>query len=436
MSQKRAHPTVIDDAIEKFRELENLKSDDKIDSKVLNDENNAKRRHDNSTNNKILPNIPDSNESNETENENIKQNSVNQSTITIDKSDNNKPTAITTRRFLVRVVEEGSEKAPISSPSFDTTNTSPVHSSSLLLPTTLIPNTQSLDADSRASLLKDLHDFQKRTSASLDSPDSVFNNLSTRKRSASGDIETTQKQLSLPRLGSGGSIDLTRPRNIRYQNKTMLFLIGKLEICLISTDKHKIVLNKTFSNISHCSQGNKNNDHFGLICREPALNTPESYVIHVFRCQTDKLVSEIMHSLKQAFSNAYQSSKNRTTFICETCPMHWFHRICCDVEGLSPEKVQALILHRIDSLPGRERDEIMTKCEGVKVNSILQQNELFMIVLKSICETKQKKHSHTNNQEKSLLEKRLSSNALDNFKEKAKSSISNTFESIFKVRVI
>lgn len=428
MSQKRAHPTVIDDAIDKFKELENLKSDEKTELTVLNDDSGASI--------KSLPNIPDSNELSESENENIKQSSTNQST-TIDKSDN-KPTTTITKRFLVKVIEEGCEKTNTNTNANTSSSEITSSSSSLLLPTTLIPNTQSLDADSRASLLKDLHDYQKRTSASLDSPDSVFNNLSTRKRSVSGDIETTQKQMSLPfsraRLGSGGSVDLTRPRSIRYQNKTMLFLIGKLELCLISTDKHKIVLNKTFSNISHCSQGIKNNDHFGLICREPAVNTPESYVIHVFRCQTEKLVSEIMHSLKQAFSNAYQSSKNRTTFICETCPMNWFHRICCDLEGLTAaEKVQALILHRIDSLPGRERDEIMTKCQGVKVNSVQEQNELFMIVLKSICENKQKKHSHTNTQEKSLLEKRLSSNALDNFKEKAKSSISNTFESIFKV---
>jgi TBC1 domain-containing protein 4 len=217
-------------------------------------------------------------------------------------------------------------------------------------------------------------------------------------------------------------------------------------LCLISTDRHKVVLNKTFANISHCSQGVANSDHFGIICREPALNTPESYVIHVFMCQSERLVSEIMHSLKQAFSNAYQSSKQRTPYICDTCPMHWFHRLCADMEGLSGERAHAIIVNRVEGLPVRDRDECerLATPQGVVGGkqrnslSIHEQNELLMSALKVLCERKQRRHQHSGggagSQDKSsLLEKRLSVHALDTFKEKARNSLSNTFESIFKV---
>ena len=436
MSQKRAHPTVIDDAIEKFREIENTKqsiSDLKTDETTnKTDSDSIETAH----------NTTESDESTLTEEQSQPTAAPLERTITLP----------TTRRFLVKVIEEGSERSPSAVSPVDPSNEPPVQPSitptanSLLLSTTLIPNTQSLDAETRVTLLKELRDFQRRTSQVMDTPDTVFGSTQIereRKRSISGDNESNsihlQKQISLPigrtRVGSGGSLDMSRPRNIRYQNKTMLLLIGKLELCLISTDKHKIVLNKTFSNISHCSQGIKNSDHFGIICREPTINTGESYVIHVFMCQSEKLVSEIMHSLKQAFSNAYQTSKNRTQFICDTCPMHWFHRLCCDIEGQSPEKSQPIILNRLESLPVKDREECLHRCQGIKVNSLHEQNELFMSALKVISETKQKKHSHSG-PEKRGLEKRLSVNTintLDNLKEKAKSSISNTFESIFKV---
>ncbi|CAG2180068.1 unnamed protein product, partial [Oppiella nova] len=162
-------------------------------------------------------------------------------------------------------------------------------------------------------------------------------------------------------------------------------------------------------------------------------------------CQSERLVSEIMHSLKQAFSNAYQSSKQRTPYICDTCPMHWFHRLCADMEGLSGDRAHAIIVNRLEGLPVRDRDE----CErlatppgvvgGKQRNSlsIHEQNELLMSALKVLCERKQRRHQHpsggTGSQDKSsLLEKRLSVHSLDTFKEKARNSLSNTFESIFK----
>ncbi|XP_054162990.1 TBC1 domain family member 1-like isoform X2 [Oppia nitens] len=434
-SQKRALPEVIDNAIEKFKQLDSERN--KINT------NNGSMDKSSDNNDKEL-NSNDTTGANQTTLPSTTQTSAGvEHTITLP----------TTRRFLVKVVEEGSERSPSSTsvspvPPIETPVFATQTTTNLLLPTTLIPNTQSLDAETRVSLLREFRDYQKRTTQTIDCPDTDTDNMFStvqspeRKRSVSGDNELTlQKQLSLPlgenvgnicrsRVGSGGSLDLSRPRSIRYQNKTMLFLIGKSELCLISTDKHKVVLNKTFSNISHCCQGIKHSDHFGIVCRKSTLNTPESYVIHVFMCQSDKLVAEIMYSLKQAFSNAYKSSKQRNTYICETCPMLWFHRLCCDMEGVSAEKAHSIIVNRMEELTTRDREDCLRKCHGVMCQTVYQQNKLYMTVLKQCCEEKQRKHQHSGFQEKSVLEKRLS---LDKFKEKAKTSISNTFESIFKL---
>lgn len=137
-----------------------------------------------------------------------------------------------------------------------------------------------------------------------------------------------------------------------------------------------------------------------------------------------------MSALRQAFSNAHQARINRPKYICDFCPMELFHRFCCDVEGLSQDKANVLIMSRIEALNQNDRDELLSRFnQSVRKGlSKDEQNELLMIYLKQLFELKQKKHSHQSpSHEKGLLEKRM-----DTFKEKAKSSL-NTFENLFKV---
>lgn len=126
-------------------------------------------------------------------------------------------------------------------------------------------------------------------------------------------------------------------------NKTMLFIIGTMDICLISTENHRQVYSKVFANISHCSQGSKHADHFGVIVREPyvppqpsgldftsmsqqpttatvcqkgsstnqdtkttATSTAENYVLHIFQCQSESISNDLLCSLRQSFNNAYR----------------------------------------------------------------------------------------------------------------------------------
>ncbi|XP_074603075.1 PTB_TBC1D1_like and TBC domain-containing protein plx [Brevipalpus obovatus] len=231
------------------------------------------------------------------------------------------------------------------------------------------------------------------------------------------------------RTSSGGNGDLGRRarQSAKYQNRTMLFLIGRLEICLLSPDLQQVLFSKTFNYVSHCSRGVKYADHFGFICRETSFCSTETYVGYVFRCQTEQLVNEIMHTLKQAFHNAHQAyltSRNRNSTICDSCPMQWYHRFHCEVESVSPERAQALILERLDSLPEPEKSDIMSAYEGSKVSSIQEQNDIFMRLLREAFEKRQAKHIHND---------KRSASALDNLKQKARKSLSNSFETILKL---
>lgn len=311
------------------------------------------------------------------------------------------------------------------------------HMSQPTLVNSLITHTQSLDTPSRNILVNDLH-----------------NNIvhSNRVRSCSGDIPRPSKQISLPsyrtRVNSGENPDIRRPRaetapimtNSRQQlNRTMLFLIGRSEICLIGMDKKQALLNKTFNDISHCSQGIKNPDNFGFICRETTMTSADCYVGYVFKGQTEKLVDEVMKALKQAFHNAHQtfqyqyhqSNKNQAV-ICETCPMHWFHKLCVELEGLSTEEAQLVIIKRLQSLSDNEREEIMLKSQGSDINNMQERNEVFMMLIRRLCEHKQTNHIHTSS-DNNLNKIDKVPSKLDSFRQKAKKSLHSSFETILKL---
>lgn len=167
MSQKRAHPTVIDDAIDKFKEMENMKKS-RSDLRCLSDDIVAKQKTTNTAN---AQNHKSDNGFQENASEASDQIGSVERIITLPN-----------RRFLVKVIEEGSERSTAVSPVDPSTSPPPssqpspisrqpvanFNSSGLLLPTTLIPNTQSLDADTRVTLMKELRDFQRRTSQVID----------------------------------------------------------------------------------------------------------------------------------------------------------------------------------------------------------------------------------------------------------------------------
>uniref|UniRef100_A0A665VEG2 TBC1 domain family member 4 n=1 Tax=Echeneis naucrates TaxID=173247 RepID=A0A665VEG2_ECHNA len=175
------------------------------------------------------------------------------------------------------------------------------------------------------------------------------------------------------------------------KNRTMLFQVGRFEVNLISPDSKTVVLEKNFKDISSCCQGIKQTDHFGFICRDQSESGPSQYCCFVFQCASESLVDEVMLTLKQAFSTAavLQSSKTQIQ-LCEACPMHDLHKLCERIEG----KAKLAIQKYLSQLTDNEQAEIFERVQRLKSGSDQEENELVILHLRHLCESKQKSHLH------------------------------------------
>lgn len=63
---------------------------------------------------------------------------------------------------------------------------------------------------------------------------------------------------------------------------------------MISPDRKQVLLYKDFKDVASCAQGQKNADHFGIICRE-AHN--DGYIGYVFKCQSDHVCDDIVAAI-------------------------------------------------------------------------------------------------------------------------------------------
>ncbi|XP_022255719.1 TBC1 domain family member 4-like isoform X2 [Limulus polyphemus] len=460
VSHKRAPPSFIDEAVEKFRlyELEKLRA------KQDQEKSQHRQRRDSGASCKSLPHslemvvepienhLADQVVGNE-ENQSVKGSLENEMESSVNRSRQGSGDSM---EFSLRPLDSNDSM-----------------SRSVMDTRSLVTHTQSMDTAARSSVIQSLHDYEvKRSSSqhlllppedhslithtqSLDAPTkaAIVNDLqgcgeSTRVRSCSGDMPRATKQNSLPiyraRVNSGSSIDFGRSRSRQQGNRTMLFLIGRMELCFISTDKKQVLLNRMFNDISHCSQGVKSPDHFGFICRE-ILSGADTYVGYVFRCQREQVVDEVMFSLKQAFHSAHQTFQQQQvarnqTFMCESCPMHWFHRLCLDIEGLPSENIHDHIRKWLGKLSEEEKEDIILRYKGTETTTLQEKNEVLMMLFRSYFERKQMKHTHATNGNHSnrceigFFEKK-SSSKLDSFKEKARKSLSSSFENILKRKV-
>ncbi|KAM9320504.1 TBC1 domain family member 4 [Gastrophryne carolinensis] len=223
------------------------------------------------------------------------------------------------------------------------------------------------------------------------------------------------------------------------KNRTMLFQVGRFEINLISPDTKGVVLEKNFKDISSCSQGIKHTDHLGIVCREcvePGIN---QYICYVFQCATEALVDEIMLTLKQAFTTAAALQNAKTQIkLCEACPMHALHKLCERIEGLYPPRAKLVIQRQLSLLSDSEQADIFERVQKMKATSDQEENELVILHLRQLCETKQKTHIHIGEMQPCVSSSNLSENIapggrfkLDILKNKAKKSLTSSLENIF-----
>lgn len=253
---------------------------------------------------------------------------------------------------------------------------------------------------------------------------------------------------------SGGLVDamkraasvpnFVQPTNMKA-NRTMLFTIGQSEVYLISPDTKKVTIEKSFKEISFCSQGIKYVDHFGFICRENPDSGSCHFVCYVFQCTNEALVDEIMLTLKQAFTAAavHQNMKIQAQ-LCEGCPLNSLHKLCEKIEGLHPSKAKVEIQKHLSTFNNKDQGSIFEGVQKMKPKNELEENELVLSMLRQLYEEKQKQHVHNGDAKQTLpscpqqssATEQLSLSArfkLDNLKSKAKKSLAESLENILSM---
>ncbi|RLW09302.1 hypothetical protein DV515_00002871 [Chloebia gouldiae] len=225
------------------------------------------------------------------------------------------------------------------------------------------------------------------------------------------------------------------------ENRTMLFTIGQSEVYLISPDTKKVAIEKSFKEISFCSQGIRHVDHFGFICRESSENGGFHFVCYVFQCTDEALVDEIMMTLKQAFTMAaVQQTSKAQPQLCEGCPMQSLHKLCEKIEGLHPSKTKLELQKHLTTLNNQEQASVFEEVQKLRPRNEQKENELVISLLRNMYEEKQKDHVHVGEAKQASQPpaenavNEVSSSAprfrLDMLKNKAKRSLTESFESI------
>ncbi|XP_076873367.1 TBC1 domain family member 1 isoform X5 [Brachyhypopomus gauderio] len=231
------------------------------------------------------------------------------------------------------------------------------------------------------------------------------------------------------------------------ENRTMLFMIGHSQIFLVSPDSKKVAIEKSFREISFCSQGIRHVDHFGFICREFVDSGSCQFVCYVFQCTNEALVDEIMLTLKQAFSVAALQKSSRTQSLqCDSCPMQELHRLCDRIEGLPASKAKLELQRHVAGLDNQEQASVFETTLKSRPKSEQEENELIVSCLRRLYEERQKTHTHTHNGQTTQeapaacedvcagAESNMSSSRLrlEQLKSRAKRSLTESLEGIWR----
>uniref|UniRef100_A0A3Q2YIM6 TBC1 domain family member 4 n=1 Tax=Hippocampus comes TaxID=109280 RepID=A0A3Q2YIM6_HIPCM len=229
------------------------------------------------------------------------------------------------------------------------------------------------------------------------------------------------------------------------ENRTMLFTVGRSQIFLVSPDTKKVAIEKSFREISFCSQGIRHVDHFGFICRETMERGSCHFVCYIFQCTDESLVDEIMLTLKQAFSvAAVQQNAKCQNQQCDSCPMLQLHKLCERIEGLNASKTKLELQRHLASLDNQDQAAIFESTMRSRPKSEQEENELTMASLRNLYEERQRIHHHTlpNDTKQAaaapveVQQQSSSRQRLEQFKSRAKRSLTESLEGIWKVRAV
>ncbi|XP_044260359.1 TBC1 domain family member 1 isoform X2 [Tribolium madens] len=206
-------------------------------------------------------------------------------------------------------------------------------------------------------------------------------------------------------------------------NRTMVLQVDRTDLRLISPDRKVILLHKQHKDITTCVQGVQKMEHFGFVCREGKNGL--TFVGYIFKCESSSIATDAVSAITQAFASSESRPRPAITS-CDHCPMVWFHKLCTEVERMSDRKTQAAILRRLEELDLEEQNTILAKFKGAETDSVREQNEFLMMLLRAHCEMKQGRHVHDSAENRSeFLNQYLGGGTIFM---KAKRSLTNSFE--------
>lgn len=190
------------------------------------------------------------------------------------------------------------------------------------------------------------------------------------------------------------------------QNRTMVFILGRNDIRLISPDRKQVLLHKNFSDLANVIQGSENSDHFGIICSEKKENKTE-FIGYVFKCQSGSIAHDIVTSVSKSLETLEQvrleaeEEKNHISDLltCEHCPVLWYNRLCSTIEGLNDKRTHTTIIRSIEELSEEDQDIITTKFYGSdKVHdkdfTLAERNKFLIALIEAHCQMRQQRHVH------------------------------------------
>ncbi|XP_050302062.1 TBC1 domain family member 1 isoform X2 [Anthonomus grandis grandis] len=215
-------------------------------------------------------------------------------------------------------------------------------------------------------------------------------------------------------------------------NRTMVLQVDRTDLRLISPDRKVILLHKHHRDVTTCVQGITRPDHFGFICKEQAGGL-QTFMGYIFKCESASIASDAVAAITQAFLTT--EAKDRVLITsCEHCPMVWFHKLCAEVVQMSDKKTQAAIFRKLEHLDPEEQATILTKFRGAETDSVREQNEFLMMLLRAHCEMKQARHIHDTAENRSEFLNQYLGVGGSNVFSKAKKSLTNSFDQFLKRR--
>ncbi|CAI9725454.1 TBC1 domain family member 4,TBC1 domain family member 1 [Octopus vulgaris] len=272
--------------------------------------------------------------------------------------------------------------------------------------------------------------------AAIDSPCSSFENIEESSNEMKSNSHKSYAYSSF--VEKEGNQEDSLPQNLVTDivNRTMLFRLGKEEISLINLDQKRVMLERKFSDISFVSQGCKNQEIFGFTAREPG----NGLMCHLLKCHSDSVVEEILMSVKSAFKSAYEQNKLQLNQICTMCPLHQLQKLCQEINVLSTVCGIELLKRRVQQLPEKDAAEMHNRWKQENPQTSEELLEVMMMSLRYLCEQKQKEHNHISTGktagklEFNIMDRRTKTSKLDSFRNKAKKSLTNSFESLIRGR--